>query len=530
MGVAYTIDGGATWHESLFQGAGDNELTPLINGPGYKGGDPSVAFDSSGDPYACLISFGGTTSGVYVAKSFDGGMTFTQITTVRETATSLSEDKPYVAIDTVSMGPYRDNIYVSWTNLSGLGMVFSRSTDGGLTFSAPMQWPGVGGIGAVPVVGSDGAVYVCYAGGSNMYVGKSVDGGASFLPEKIVSSVTSPSYWPDGTGEFRCPTLPSIAVDNSGSAYDGTVYVVWQDARYGGDSDILLSRSTDGGQTWSAPTMINDNDESVNETDQFFAWVAVDDLGRVAVFFNDRRNDPNNWLCDVYAAISLDGGQTFLPNIRVSDQSFDPHLNGFSGTGDNGDVKAFRFFGDYLGIAAAGDSFYAAWADTRDGGSLDWGDSNIYASRILDAYSDADEDGLPDFWELSHFGDLSHSAEGDDDTGGGDGETNYEEYVAGTDPTDPLSVFRMTEITRFVGPEPSVTIFWNSVDDRTYSVHYSDSSFGGSMLWSVAEDAIPSSGTGTNTWLDSGDWRTGNVSPDDVPHRYYRVSVDQPTM
>ena len=273
-------------------------------------------------------------------------------------------------------------------------MAFSRSTDGGKTFSAPLPWPGTGGKGAVPAAGSDGALYVCYINDDSIFVGKSTNGGVSFLPEVLVADAARPFSWPDGISEFRFITFPSIAVDSSGGSEDGTVYVTWQDSSTGSDSDIVLSRSTDGGQTWSERVQINDNDESTHPSDQFFPWVAVDRKGRVAVFFNDRRNDRSNWLCDVYAAVSIDGAQTFLPNIRVSQHSFDPHLNGFSGTGDNTDVKRFRFFGDYLGITAAGESFYAAWSDTRDGGGLLWGDSNIYVARILDEVADGDGDGL----------------------------------------------------------------------------------------------------------------------------------------
>ena len=121
---------------------------------------------------------------------------------------------------------------------------------------------------------------------------------------------------------------------------------------------------------------------------------------------------------------------------------------------------------------------------------------------------------------MFYFGDLSHTAESDDDTGGGDGMTNYEEYIAGTDPTDFSSVFAITNITR-----GSVTVEWSSVTGKEYAVYYSDDEFGDSMNWSIAEDGVPASGTGTNAWTDNGDARTGNVPPEDVPYRYYKVSI-----
>jgi len=49
---------------------------------------------------------------------------------------------------------------------------------------------------------------------------------------------------------------------------------------------------------------------------------------------------------------------------------------------------------------------------------------------------DTDHDGLPDWWEMQYFGNLSHGPNDDPD---GDGSTNLAEFLAGTDPTNPAS-------------------------------------------------------------------------------------------
>ena len=153
--------------------------------------------------------------------------------------------------------------------------------------------------------------------------------------------------------------------------------------------------------------------------------------------------------------------------------------------------------------------------------AANWETKDVTANE-MDNDPDSDSDGLPDDWELSYFGDLSHGPDGDDDTGGGDGMTNYEEWVAGTDPTDNTSFLRVSAITPSQGFS-SIVVEWSSVAGRIYVVWYSDEPYGDSMAWLMAEDGIPASGTGANIWEDDGSL-TGNP-PSEIPHRCYRIEV-----
>ena len=67
---------------------------------------------------------------------------------------------------------------------------------------------------------------------------------------------------------------------------------------------------------------------------------------------------------------------------------------------------------------------------------------------------DANTNGIPDWWEIQYFGNLSHTASEDYDH---DGMNNYQEYIADTDPTDPNSNLRMAAIQPVTG---GIAVIW----------------------------------------------------------------------
>jgi Tol biopolymer transport system component len=82
--------------------------------------------------------------------------------------------------------------------------------------------------------------------------------------------------------------------------------------------------------------------------------------------------------------------------------------------------------------------------------------------------TDADADGLDDQWELDHFGNLDRDGAGDFD---GDGDSDGREFMTGTDPTDPASLFRVSiAYTGTVGSTPSIT--WPIAPGRMYRVQF----------------------------------------------------------
>ena len=91
--------------------------------------------------------------------------------------------------------------------------------------------------------------------------------------------------------------------------------------------------------------------------------LTVDAQGNISLVWYDTRRDPANHLLDVFGTTSTDGGLTFSPNFRVTDQSFDADQGKFKDATGQDDYD----LGDYLGLALANNTAYAAWTDTHAG-------------------------------------------------------------------------------------------------------------------------------------------------------------------
>jgi hypothetical protein len=176
---------------------------------------------------------------------------------------------------------------------------------------------------------------------------RSTDGGASWSPPVIISDLRSAGVPDHRTGGG----LPSAAVDPR----NGDLHVVWQDARFSpGIDQVVLSRSTDGGETWTAPKRVSDGPlDAAN----FTPAVAVNANGVVGVAYYSLRNDPGRrFLVDEYLATSKNRGQRFAKSRRVSAVSWDSR---FAALSDRG-----LFLGDYQGLAGSRQNFFPLWIAT----------------------------------------------------------------------------------------------------------------------------------------------------------------------
>ena len=121
-------------------------------------------------------------------------------------------------------------------------------------------------------------------------------------------------------------------------------------------TDIVMFKSTDGGNTYSNPVRVNQDDPK-SAADQFQPWMAITPKDQIDISYFDRRNDAKNYLIDTYLSRSNDGGKTWS-DTRVTHSVWDPGINPpISPSGE--------FIGDYQGIVADDDVAIPFWNDTQ---------------------------------------------------------------------------------------------------------------------------------------------------------------------
>jgi len=246
-------------------------------------------------------------------KSTDGGATFSApINISNNPGWSL---QPVIA--TTQTGPAK--IYVVWLDETPKNpdIFFSSSSDGGKTFTAPINISNNSGSSGRAqlafgeqvlddnfdlAIDDAGTIYVAWSddtsGDWELLFSKSTDGGKTF---------SKPVNLPKGD---TSPRLPDIAI------YKGTIYVAWADLSKE-SGDISFSKSTDGGQTWSAPINISNNKGFSDAPD-----IAIDKDGNIYVVFDDATTKKSQ----ILFSRSTDGGNTFSAPMAIANPARD---NGF---------------------------------------------------------------------------------------------------------------------------------------------------------------------------------------------------------
>jgi len=175
-------------------------------------------------------------------------------------------------------------------------------------------------------------------------------------------------------------------VDYSTGSTNGDLYAVWQTHQSftvrGNpvDDAVMLSRSTDGGHTWSAPVKVNHTPPDAYNPQAFTPSVHVASNGDVAVTYYDFRNDVEGgplstdyWVAHCHAATTDCSQESGWPdsqeNRLTPGGSFDmrtaPYAIGY-------------FLGDYEGLDNFGTTFTPFFVQAH--GTIDTPNTDAYYS------------------------------------------------------------------------------------------------------------------------------------------------------
>jgi hypothetical protein len=339
------------------------------------------------------------------------------------------EDKQWVAVNHIAGNSFQDHVYAAWAVFNGqaIKVRIAVSRDRGVTFNkavtiSPPSQVGPGVTYVYPEIDAVGALYVSVVsfppnGGSNtIYVARSTDDGRTFSAFVPVTTATVPPGEVYSNTRFRSGIVENFAASPT---YAGHLYLTYEDwDAAASQADVKFTQSTDGGQHWSTPVVVNDNvDARGVPTDQFQPSVAAGPQGAVAIEFYDRRqacpNDSSvlpadvgrtNFCIDTTLQAYKDSGSGAVPvgsNVRVSQFTWDPeqpgqHLGGLSqypcagatdpcATGDG-------FIGDYFGLAISAGNVYGLFVSTHYPSDVtaDEGGPIYYQQQILSTVSRAD--------------------------------------------------------------------------------------------------------------------------------------------
>ena len=364
--AAYSTDGGSTWTTRML-GTG-------LAGDGLPeaGTEPDAVFDQFGNLFLTYLDATGEV--IEVLLSTNGGQSFSLLTSDHDVSNTAGPVGPRLATGPGEQGE-AGSVWVSYRdpNRAIASIAASVLGPGSVgTFTSPQEVSGSGGALATSAtegtiaIGPDGQAVVAWQNNP-----------AGAGPATIYESIDSDSLGPSGWGPFSVVTTtnvggmtpipaqkthtirasPMLAWDTGGDKYAGRLYLTYTDDAAVGSSNtnIKLIHSDNSGTTWSKPVVVNDDDGS---NSQFLPSIAVDQsTGNVAVSWYDARNDQANVKAQFFAALSNNGGASFLPNLQVSDgtsNAANPLLSG---------IARGNQYGDHTAVTFAGGVFDPIWAD-----------------------------------------------------------------------------------------------------------------------------------------------------------------------
>jgi len=271
IGWATSTNGGSSWQSGLLPSLTASS-TPV--GPYPRAVDANVAYDDAHGVWMISSIQVGLVGGSYneiqsvVSRSTNGGASWQAPVTI---TAQNQPDKGWLTCDNVATSPHRGTCYYVYTaDLLNGQVLASRSTDGGLTWSAPVATPSGGtGLDMIPVVRPDGTVVVVGAtlGEHDVMSYRSTDGGLTWTDPVVITPMQK-----HAVATMRAYFKPAVDIDPN-----GTVWATWADCRFRAGcstNDIVYVTSADG-TTWSAPTRLP-TDPVTSTIEHYIPSLAVD--------------------------------------------------------------------------------------------------------------------------------------------------------------------------------------------------------------------------------------------------------------
>ena len=311
-GWGYTTDGGTSW---TFPGVLENNV--------FRS-DPVSNSDETGKFF--YLSLRSNQAQQFFCddmwRSLNGGQSWTN------QGPAHGGDKEWFTIDKTN-GMGHGFQYQFWTGFFNCdGGEFSRSTDGGVTWMNGINIPNSPIHGTLDV-DTNGNLFIGGSVGSQFSCVRSSNaqnGNVTPTFDQVTTVNLGGSEVGGGINGVGLDGQPFLVVDRSGGPTNNNIYMLASVRPTGANNgtDVMFVRSTNGGQTFSAPHRINDDPINHNKW-HWFGTLSVAPNGRIDSVWLDTRNASNNTDSQLFYSYSTDGGSTWSPNVAVSN-SFNPFI------------------------------------------------------------------------------------------------------------------------------------------------------------------------------------------------------------